>query len=104
MRTLQILAAVICCLLAIIALQLRGLRPVTVADYMKVMENGNEAAMQNIYLRLPMVNVNSVDGRVDVEVKNSVDVDVKNKVSVTTGYVDFQKNYENEPLKVQIER
>jgi hypothetical protein len=105
MKYLQVVATLICILLAVIALQLRGMRPITGADLERI--GTGDGAYEKIHRMLPVVNVervSTVSERIDVEVANTVDVDVQNQVSVKTGYVDSQHKYENEPLKVEISR
>lgn len=110
MKYLQFLATVICVLLAIIALQLRGLRPVTGADLEKL--GTNDGAYEKMQRMLPVVNVQrvssvrdvSVSDTVDVDVKNTVDVEVKNTVQVEgakTMDVEIRNVF---PVPVKIDR
>jgi hypothetical protein len=81
MKYIQVTTTVICALLAIISLQLRGLRPVTGADLEKVGTYDAEA-YQKLQRMMPLVNVHRVNSVGEVRVSDTVDVDVKDSVPI----------------------
>lgn len=76
MKYLQVVGTIACALLAIIALQLRGLRPVTGADLEKL--QNDDQAYEKMQRMLPVVNVQQVFSVRDVSITDNVDVDVQN--------------------------
>lgn len=80
MKYVQVCGTVVCVLLSIITIQLRGLRPITMAD---INSNSKDiGARQKLVESLPLTDVLTVYGTVGTEVTNSVDVRVENRVPV----------------------
>jgi hypothetical protein len=102
MRFLQILGTLICFLLAIISLQLRGLKPMTTGQMNRLKEN--QAAYEKAWESLPLVNVYEVQTNVGADVMSPAKVTVENTVSVTTGYTDLNGKFVDDPLDVEIRR
>ena len=102
MKYLQIVGTLICFLLAIISLQLRGLKPMTTGQLYRLRDN--PAAHDKAWESVPLVNVYEVQTNVGAELLSPAKVTVEHPVSVTTRYIGSDGKFVNDPLDVEIRR
>ena len=95
MKYLQITSSIICLLLVVIAVQLSGLRQPTYRDMKEAYGKGSEA-VERFHESLPVMDVHSVNGSVEVAGTVDVAVDADDWIYVRTDYQN--------PLDVKISR
>lgn len=110
MKILQIIGLLLCVLLTLVIVELRGLRPVTQGDMRKAFESGEDSATKFID-RMPIGNihnvasVSSISGSTFVEIQGMTKVWVENEeLRITNGGHASGESFYTEPLKVKIER
>lgn len=89
MKFIQVVLSLCFCVLALISLQLRNLRPYTLEDYLK--DSSHPDWDQSRNLRIPVIQVESING--SVSVNEPIDVNIRDGIRIAN----------NESIKVSVE-